>query len=180
MIEDFKVINLKKFKDDRGWFCETFNKDIEMRVGAGLVQDNTSYSKKGVIRGMHYQWDKPMGKLVFCSHGEILDIIVDIRKDSPNLGKSYHFVLNSESCRSLWVPPGFAHGFQVLSEDAVVTYKCSSYYNKEGESGINPMDVDLNLSWIFEENLLGLVGFSLSDKDKEASSFKDYCNNFKF
>jgi dTDP-4-dehydrorhamnose 3,5-epimerase len=179
-LEEYKIIELKKYTDERGFFAESFNQQIFDEIGQKFLQDNMSYSKKGVIRGMHYQWDKPMGKLVFCPHGEILDIIVDIRKDSPNLGKSYHFILNSESCRSLWVPPGFAHGFQVLSEEAVVTYKCSSYYNKEGESGINPMDVDLNLSWIFEENLLGLVGFSLSDKDKEASSFKNYCNNFKF
>lgn len=178
---DFKKINLKKFSDDRGWFCETFNSEINNSISVKFVQDNCSYSKKNVIRGMHYQWDNPMGKLVFCPFGEIMDVIVDLRESSVNLGKVYYFLLGGNNVDALWVPPGFAHGFQVLSDEAVVTYKCSAYYNKEGESGINPFDSSLNIAWNNREcPVKGLQANILSDKDATSKSFEEYCQDFKF
>lgn len=181
MMEECKIIKLKKFLDDRGFFAESFNKDVESQTGVKFVQDNCSYSKKNVIRGMHYQWDNPMGKLVFCPYGKIMDVVVDIRKDSDNLGKVYYFLLGGDSNDSLWVPPGFAHGFQVMSDEAIVTYKCSSYYNGEGESGINPFDSSLDILWNYEGCVVkGLQRHVVSEKDSNAQSFEDYCRNFKF
>jgi len=181
MIEECKKISLKKYSDHRGFFMESFNKDIESQIGARFVQDNCSYSKRNVIRGMHYQWDNPMGKLVFCPHGEIMDVVIDIRKGSSSLGKVYYFLLGGKNNDALWVPPGFAHGFQVMSDEAVVTYKCSSYYNKNGESGINPFDNSLNILWNYEECLVkGIKRHIVSEKDMAAQSFQDYCKDFKF
>lgn len=176
-----KILNLKKYSDNRGFFLESFNRTIREEVGVDFVQDNCSYSKKNVIRGMHYQWNDPMGKLVFCPYGKIMDVIVDIRKDSANLGKVYYYWLDSDVANALWVPPGFAHGFQVMSDSAIVTYKCSSYYNKDGESGINPFDDSLNILWNFEEcPIKGISRSIVSDKDTNAKSFEDYCKNFRF
>ena len=178
---DFKKIKLKKFSDDRGWFCESFNHQIEQQISSEFVQDNCSYSKKNVIRGMHYQWDKPMGKLVFCPFGEIMDVIVDIRQGSPNFGEVYYFRLSSDNLDALWVPPGFAHGFQVMSDEAVVSYKCSEYYNRDGESGINPFDKDLKILWNYPEcKIKGLHRSILSEKDVRSSSFLDYIKDPKF
>ena len=180
-MEDFKLIKLKKYSDNRGFFMESFNRDVEMEVNERFVQDNCSYSKKNVIRGMHYQWGKPMGKLVFCPYGEVMDVIVDIRKSSANLGKAYYFLLSSDNENALWVPPGFAHGFQVMSNEAIVTYKCSSYYNSNGESGINPFDNDLNILWNHQEcSIKGISRSIVSEKDIGAQSFEDYCKDFKF
>lgn len=176
-----KILKLKRYPDNRGFFMESFNKSLQGEIGEKFVQDNCSYSKKNVIRGMHYQWDSPMGKLVFCPHGEIMDVVVDIRKNSKNLGKAYYFLLSPERENALWVPPGFAHGFQVMSDEAVVTYKCSSYYNKDGESGINPFDDSLNILWNYEEcSIKGISRSIVSDKDINAQSFEEYCKDFKF
>ena len=180
-MENCKLIELKRYSDNRGFFLESFNKTIEDEIGVKFVQDNCSYSKKNVIRGMHYQWDNPMGKLVFCSYGNIMDVVVDIRKESENLGVAYYFHLGGDASNALWVPPGFAHGFQVLSDEAVVTYKCSSYYNKDGEAGINPFDEDLKILWNYPEcKVKGIQRPILSEKDKKAMSFEEYCKDFKF
>ena len=180
-MKDFKLLNLNKYSDSRGWFAESFNEDIEKQIGVSFVQDNFSYSKKNVIRGMHYQWDKPMGKLVFCSFGEIMDVIVDIRPESTHFGKSYYFILGPHKMNALWVPPGFAHGFQVMSEKAIVSYKCSEYYNKNGESGINPFDKDLKILWNYPEcKIKGIHRPILSEKDENAMSFADYVQSPKF
>jgi dTDP-4-dehydrorhamnose 3,5-epimerase len=130
---------------------------------------------------MHYQWSDPMGKLVFCPYGSIMDVIVDIREGSYDLGKVYYYNLSAEAGNSLWVPPGFAHGFQVLSDEAVVTYKCSAYYNKDGESGINPFDDSLNIAWNVKEcPVKGIAKSIVSEKDIAAKSFNEYCKDFKF
>jgi dTDP-4-dehydrorhamnose 3,5-epimerase len=171
--KEFKLFELNKYEDSRGYFQETFNKKISSEIGCKFVQDNESVSSKGVIRGMHYQWDSPMGKLVRCSRGEILDVIVDIRKNSEDYGKVYYFYLSQDNSTCLWVPPGFAHGFQALTDDCVVNYKCSSYYNKEGEGGINPLDPDFNIIW---EN----IDSTISEKDKSAISFSEYNKDVKF
>ena len=173
MLSEYKIFNLNKYNDNRGFFQEVYNAKIKNLIGFDFVQDNESFSKKGVIRGLHYQWGKPMGKLVRCSYGKIIDVIVDIRKDSKNLGKVYYFELSSEKSNILWVPPGFAHGFETLSDFALVSYKCTSLYNKEGESGINPFDLDLNVKWICKNIIV-------SEKDKSSKSFEDYLSDPKF
>lgn len=173
MLSECKLVDLKKYLDKRGYFQETFNKTIEKEIGQKFVQDNESFSKKYTIRGMHYQWDKPMGKLVRCSYGSIVDVVVDIRKKSKDYGRVYYFNLSSENSKMLWVPPGFAHGFEALSDVALVSYKCTEYYNKDGESGISPLDKFLNIKWISENPII-------SNKDLSAKSFDDYNEKVRF
>lgn len=163
------IETIKKFSDNRGFFSETF-KETEFKkfgIEKKFVQDNHSFSTKGVIRGLHYQWDKPMDKLVRVSSGQIMDVIVDIRKDSPTFGKHFKFILSSDNNHQLYVPAGYAHGFVVLSDEAHVEYKCTEEYNKLGEGGINPFDLDLGIDWTVKE-------FLLSDKDKNSQSFLEY------
>ena len=173
MLNNFKEIFLKKYNDNRGYFQETYNSYIESEIGCSFVQDNESFSKKGVIRGLHYQWDMPMGKLIRCPYGKIIDVIVDIRKDSKKLGEVYYFELSGEKHNALWVPPGFAHGFEVLSDCALVSYKCTNYYNKFGESGINPFDLTLKVNWL-DKNAV------ISEKDLMSKSFEEYILDPKF
>lgn len=173
METELRLFSLKKYKDDRGFFQETFNKILQQDISADFVQDNESLSKKGVIRGMHYQWDKPMGKLVRCSFGEIIDVVVDIRKNSKDYGKVRYYNLSLENSNALWVPPGFAHGFEVISDIAIVTYKCTAFYNKNGESGINPFDKNLNIKW-------RSINKVVSEKDLIAKSFIEYNKDIKF
>jgi len=168
-----KLFDLKKFTDKRGSFCEVFNEKISKEINAVFVQDNESRSVKNVIRGMHYQWDNPMGKLVRCVSGKINDYIVDIRKGSSTYGEFKVFSLSEDNARCLWVPAGFAHGFETLSDEAIVGYKCSALYNKEGESGINPFDEELSLPWKVSE-------YIVSEKDLHAKSFSEYNKNSKF
>lgn len=172
------IIYSKKVEDDRGSFYESYRQDhFEHQTGLKInfLQDNHSISKKNVIRGLHYQWDKPMHKLVRVSVGRIVDVIVDIRKESNNYGKAFYYELNEENNNQLFVPAGFAHGFICLSEYTHVQYKCSEFYNKNGESGINPFDKDLNIDWDLDYN-----DAIVSLKDKQARSFKEYDLNAKF
>ena len=175
MITEPKIIDPKVFYDNRGYFYESFYKKIEEEVGCRFVQDNESFSNKNVVRGLHYQWDNPMGKLVRCAYGNINDIIVDIRQSSKNYGKVHYFSLNDTNKKLLWVPPGFAHGFEVLSVHALVMYKCTSYYNKSGESGINPIDKDLDIQWNIPSDFM-----IMSSKDLFSKSFADYSNDPRF
>ena len=171
------IENIRKFKDSRGSFYESYKKSdlSSLGIDVDFVQDNQSTSRKNVIRGLHYQWDKPMGKLVRVSKGEILDAVVDIRATSPNFGQVYLFFLSEDNLNQLWVPPGFAHGFSVLSHEATVHYKCSSEYNKNGESGINPLDDTLKINWMVDyKNII------ISDKDELSQSFLFYTDNPKF
>ena len=114
-----------------------------------------------------------MGKLVRCPYGKIIDVVVDIRKNSENFGKVSYFELSQENAKCLWVPPGFAHGFEVMSDFALVSYKCSALYNSNGESGINILDKDLNIKWISENPII-------SKKDAVSQSLNEYCKDFKF
>tara|TARA_R110000787_G_scaffold156717_1_gene270591 strand:- start:6023 stop:6538 length:516 start_codon:yes stop_codon:yes gene_type:complete len=171
-MKDCFLIETKKYEDNRGFFFESYNKTIAEIIGVEFYQDNCSFSKKGVIRGLHYQWDKPMGKLVTVPMGKIIDTVVDIRHESPTFGKSESYELSSENNQALWVPAGFAHGFEAL-EDSLVIYKCSSFYNSEHEASINFLDEDLSLN-ICNNNVI------MSDRDKKAISFKEYCKNPKF
>ncbi|MBL7915760.1 MAG: dTDP-4-dehydrorhamnose 3,5-epimerase [Bacteroidia bacterium] len=162
------------FTDERGYFFESFNEDRFRKAGidVSFVQDNHSLSSKGVLRGLHFQ--KPpfeQGKLVRVAHGSVLDVVVDIRKNSPDYGKSLSMVLSSANNQMLWIPPGFAHGFLALENETVFLYKCSNPYHKESESGIIWNDADLNIDW-------GLTNPIISSKDLELPSFKDLVSVF--
>ena len=146
-IEDLLIIEPQLFKDERGFFYESYNKN-NLDIDIVYVQDNESKSNRGVIRGLHFQ--KPPHaqiKLVRCVSGNILDVAVDLRTNSKTYGKSFSIELSSENNKQLFVPKGFAHGFQVLSEIAIVSYKVDNYYNPKSDSGIIWNDKDLSIDW---------------------------------
>jgi dTDP-4-dehydrorhamnose 3,5-epimerase len=147
------VIEPKIFNDERGYFLESFNENT-FQKGIGqpvhFVQDNQSYSSKGVLRGLHYQTgEHAQAKLVRVLQGEVLDVVVDIRPDSKTYGESFSVVLSGENQKQFFIPRGFAHGFLVLSETATFFYKCDNFYNKESEGGIIYNDKSLNIDWQF-------------------------------
>ena len=163
-IADVFVLEPKVFKDDRGYFFEAYNKTECDNHGLfyGFVQDNQSKSSYGVIRGLHFQKGEfAQAKLVRVLQGTVLDVAVDLRKSSPTFGKYVAVELSQENNRMLLIPRGFAHGFSVLSQTAVFTYKCDNFYHKEAEGGIRFDDPDLNIDWRVNSNQA-----VLSDKDK--------------
>lgn len=157
------VIEPQVFGDDRGFFYESFNRDKLRAVGLDLafVQGNVSSSARGVLRGLHYQWPNPQGKLVSVLEGEVWDVAVDIRRGSPTFGRWEAVVLSAENKRHFWIPEGFAHGFAVLSERALFTYLCTATYDREADAGIRWNDAALAIDWPVAEPLL-------SDKDARA------------
>ena len=167
-----QVYNISKFEDHRGEFYESYNKDINEYFPERFVQTNISKSKQGVFRGLHYQWDHPMGKLVTALHGEIIDFYMDIREGSPTYGKIGNLRLTDYNPTLLYIPPGFAHGFYSVT-DSIVKYECTSYYNKEGEGAISYEE----LEFINNINLSDLI---ISQKDLEAQSFLEYKKDAKF
>ena len=164
-IPDVLIFEPKVFSDERGFFFESFNQKIfEEAVGRKVefVQDNHSKSRKGVLRGLHYQLEPyAQGKLVRCVVGEVFDVAVDIRKSSPTFGKWVGVNLSAENKRQLWIPEGFAHGFLVLSETAEFLYKTTNYYNPQSDRGIIWNDPSLNIKWPLVEKPI------LSKKDAE-------------
>jgi dTDP-4-dehydrorhamnose 3,5-epimerase len=143
--------------DERGFFLETWREDrygALLPAGGRFVQDNHSRSRRGVLRGLHFQTRKPQGKLMRCVAGEIFDVAVDIRRDSPQFGQWVGVRLSGENKQQLYVPPGFAHGFQVLSESADVEYKCTEYYDPDGESGIRWNDPNLGIDWPLDDPIV--------------------------
>lgn len=173
-----KIFEPRVFTDSRGYFFEVFNEQSfnDAGIDVKFVQDNESKSQRGVLRGLHYQ-QNPMAqaKLVRVVEGEVLDVVVDIRKGSPTFGKVYSLLLTGENKKQLFIPRGFAHGFSVLSETVIFQYKCDNFYNKESEGGILFNDPALNIDWGFD--------FSeaiVSDKDKVLPLFKDCVTNFEF
>ena len=168
-IEGVFIIEPKVFGDERGYFMETYKeKDF---VDAGLdykfVQDNHSRSHRGVLRGLHYQKNFPQAKLVRVIQGEVFDVAVDLRKNSPTYGKWVGVILSAENKKMFMIPRGFAHGFVVLSETAEFVYKCDELYHPEDEGGIMWNDPDVNISWPLNEEP------SLSEKDKEHPLLRD-------
>lgn len=143
------VIEPKVFGDARGFFVETFRESVavEARIGARFVQDNQSRSKRGTLRGLHYQLTQPQGKLVRVSRGAVFDVAVDVRKGSPHFGKWYGSILDDVSHRMLYVPPNFAHGFLVLSDEADFVYKCTDYYHPASEQGVVWNDPGIGIEW---------------------------------
>ncbi|MBF0587320.1 dTDP-4-dehydrorhamnose 3,5-epimerase [Prosthecochloris sp. N3] len=170
-IRDVKVFEPRVFGDQRGYFLETFRRDLfERSVGVvDFVQDNESKSHYGVLRGLHYQ--KPpytQGKLVRVVWGEVLDVAVDIRKGSPTFGRHVAVRLDADSKRMLWVPRGFAHGFVVLSEEAVFAYKCDNYYAPEADAGIRWNDPALGIDWLVDRTKI-----EVSEKDAKQPLFAE-------
>jgi len=168
------IIEPDVFSDDRGFFFESYSKIRYDGLGIkyDFVQDNFSKSKMGTIRGLHYQiGDKAQGKLCQVIEGEVLDVAVDIRFNSPTFGKYFSLILNSEKKSQLWIPPGFAHGFSVLSEEAIFSYKCTNYYNKAKERSILYNDPDINIDWKIPNPIV-------SEKDLNATRFKNIEKDF--
>ena len=166
------VITPRIFNDDRGYFFESFNaKNFNEAVGydVNFVQDNQSYSTKGVLRGLHLQQgDSAQSKLVRVTKGEVLDVAVDVRKASPTFGEHFSVRLSEENHQQFFIPRGFAHGFIVLSDVAIFQYKCDNYYNKVSEGGLHYADPVLNINWGLPENEL-----LVSEKDLELPFLKD-------
>lgn len=163
-IDGLLLFEPKIWGDDRGHFFEAYNKDTfaEGGIFCDFVQDNQALSSYGVLRGLHYQvGEMAQAKLVRALHGEVLDVVVDLREDSATYGKSYSVLLSAENQRQMFVPRGFAHGYVVLSEKAVFFYKCDNYYSKAHEGGVIFNDPNLNIDWQID-----LKDAILSDKDK--------------
>ena len=173
-IKGLLEIQPKLFGDNRGFFLETWQKERYQTAGIDyeFVQDNRSFSTKGTLRGLHFQKQFPQGKLVSVILGEVFDVAVDLRKDSETFSKWYGVTLTGEKCNQLWIPPGFAHGFYVLSEVAHFEYKCTDYYHPEDEGGLLWNDAVLNVQWPLDPDSNPI----LSEKDKKAMSLTDYCS----
>ena len=173
-IEGLLVITPNVFKDDRGYFYESFNTSQWEKLGLKdeFVQDNQSLSGKGILRGLHFQAPPyAQGKLVRVIKGAVIDVAVDIRKDSPTYGESVSIELSEENFKMFWVPAGFAHGFLTLKDETIFSYKCTNLYNKESEGGLMWNDPSLNIDW-------GITDPILSEKDKYYKSFKDFNSPF--
>ncbi|MGE6454281.1 dTDP-4-dehydrorhamnose 3,5-epimerase [Shewanella baltica] len=172
-ISEVKILEPTVFGDERGFFMETWNQKKFEELVTGrttkFVQDNHSKSKKGILRGLHYQSVNSQGKLVRVITGEVFDVAVDIRKDSPTYGKWVGQYLSAENKRQLWIPEGFAHGFYVVSEHAEFVYKCTDYYNPKSEISIKWNDKDIGIDW-------PLIGEHpiLSEKDNKAIKLFDF------
>ena len=170
-IPDVKIIEPQVFGDHRGFFLETWNEAAFAKAGLPLrfVQDNHSRSAKGILRGLHYQLVNPQGKLVRCLQGSVFDVAVDMRRSSSTFGVSVGVELSAENHRMLWVPPGFAHGFLVLSEFADFVYKCTDLYNPEHERSLLWSDPVLGINWPLEQGQQPV----LAAKDAAGKRFVD-------
>lgn len=173
-IDDLFVIETNVFPDDRGYFFESFNSEKleELSLNIKVAQTNISKSCKGVVRGLHFQ-NPPhaQGKLVRVLNGAVIDVAVDLRKNSETYGKHFSVELNEENKLALWIPVGFAHGFKTLTDDTLFCYDCTDVYNREAEGSIIWNDPDLDIDWNIENPLV-------SEKDAKASLFRDFESQF--
>lgn len=162
------VIEPRVFADARGFFYESYNQATYREAGitADFVQSNVSRSSRGVLRGLHYQWPNPQGKLISVLEGEVYDVVVDIRRGSPTFGQSVGVMLTAENKRHFWIPEGFAHGFCVVSEFATFSYQCTALYDARADAGIRWNDAELGIDWPVGEPLL-------SGKDAKAPLLKE-------
>jgi len=167
-----KTYSISKFEDHRGEFYESYNEEIKENFPERFQQTNISKSHKGVFRGLHYQYDNPMGKLITVLHGEIIDFWLDVRQGSPTYGQVGSLHMRDHDPTLLYLPPGFAHGFYSVT-DSIVKYECTAYYNKEGEGAISYKEVEY-LAGIDEDKLF------ISQKDLKAQSFLEYKKDVKF
>ena len=174
-IEGLKVITPQVFGDARGYFMETYqyNDYKEAGIDEIFVQDNQSASKRGVLRGLHFQKEFPQGKLVRVIKGEVFDVAVDLRVGSPTFGKWHGVILSEENKKQFFVPKHFAHGFLVLSEYAEFCYKCTDFYHPGDEGGLMCNDADIKVDWPLQEG----VELILSERDTKWGSFREYVKN---
>jgi dTDP-4-dehydrorhamnose 3,5-epimerase len=174
-IDGLFILKPRIFSDERGWFFESFNQKVFNELtntSTNFVQDNQSCSKKNVIRGLHFQAPPyAQGKLVSVIKGSVIDVAVDIRKNSPTYGKHVSVELSSENKLMLWIPEGFAHGFVALEDDTIFSYKCTNYYSKESEGTLQWNDPDLQIDWTIDKEIL-------SEKDKVAQPFATFVGPF--
>ncbi|MGF1566311.1 MAG: dTDP-4-dehydrorhamnose 3,5-epimerase [Flavobacteriales bacterium] len=174
-IDGLLVIEPSVYTDDRGYFFEHYNKKAFRKmtgVAANFVQDNESSSMAGTIRGLHFQVPPfEMGKLIRVVNGSVLDVAVDLRVGSPTFGRHASVVLSAQNKRQMWVPPGFAHGFLALEDDSIVSYKCSTYYNRDSERCLRWNDPDLGIDWGVDKPLL-------SEKDANSPLFREFDSPF--
>ncbi|KZL93700.1 dTDP-4-dehydrorhamnose 3,5-epimerase [Clostridium magnum] len=175
-IKGLYIIEPKLFTDSRGYFMETYNYEDFKAAGLDMifVQDNQSKSKKGVLRGIHFQTKHVQGKLVRAIKGEVFDVAVDLRKESKTYGQWYGVFLSEENKKQFYIPEGFAHGFLVISEEAEFVYKCTDVYHPQYEGGIAWNDPDINIYWPLEK----IEKVLLSEKDKKAPLLKECKINF--
>lgn len=179
-LEDIVVLVPRVFSDDRGYFMEAYRSDEFRQLGLpyNFVQDNHSYSKRGVVRGLHFQWDPPMGKLMRVTRGTAFLVAVDIRKGSPTIGKWFGLEASEENKKQVWAPAGFARGFCALTDDVEVQYKCTGIYNSKAESAIRWDDPEVGIRW-------PMTQVQLSDKDRNAQTLAQWlaspnAGNFTF
>lgn len=168
-IPDVKIVKPKVFGDERGFFLETFEQkryQQMLNINFNFVQDNHSRSQKGVLRGLHFQKQNPQGKLVRVVRGEVYDVVVDIRKESKTFGKWVGIILSEENKTQLWIPPGLAHGFVVLSDIADFEYKCTNYYDPKSEESLLWNDPTVNIDWPITNPIL-------STKDKQGKTLME-------
>ena len=175
-IKDLIVIEPTVFGDNRGFFMESYSKKDFYEIGMNIefVQDNHSKSKKGVLRGLHFQTQHVQGKLVRVTAGSVLDVAVDLRKDSPTFGKHYLVELTADNKKMFYIPPGFAHGFLTLEDNTEFQYKCTDYYAPEFDSGVLWDDSDIGIEWNFEKYGLSVEEILLSDKDKKQQTLQEF------
>lgn len=175
-IKDLIVIEPTVFGDNRGFFMESYSKKDFSQIGLDVefVQDNHSKSKKGVLRGLHFQTQYVQGKLVRVTAGSVLDVAVDLRKDSSTFGKYFLVELTAENKKMFYIPPGFAHGFLTLEDNTEFQYKCTDYYASEFDSGVLWNDSDIDIDWNFEKYGLSIDEILLSDKDKKQQTLKEF------
>ena len=171
-IEGLKVIEPQVFGDSRGYFMETYNYNDYKEAGIDqiFVQDNQSASKKGVLRGLHFQINYPQDKLVRVVSGEVYDVAVDLREGSPTFGQAYGVLLSAENKKQFFIPKNFAHGFLVVSDYAEFAYKCTEFYHPNDEGGLRYDDPDIHVEWPITEDMELL----LSEKDQKNPSFQEY------
>ena len=174
-IEGLYVIEPTVFKDERGYFVETYNQNDMKEAGLDMVfvQDNQSMSTRGVLRGLHFQKQFPQGKLVRVVRGKVFDVAVDLRSDSKTYGKRFGVELSAENMKQFYIPEGFAHGFLVLSDEAEFCYKCTDFYHPGDEGGLAWNDPEIGVEWPLEEG----VDLIISEKDQKWKGLKD---TFKF
>lgn len=174
-IEGLYVIEPTVFKDERGYFVETYNQNDMREAGLDMVfvQDNQSMSTRGVLRGLHFQKQFPQGKLVRVVRGKVFDVAVDLRSDSKTYGKWFGVELSAENMKQFYIPEGFAHGFLVLSDEAEFCYKCTDFYHPGDEGGLAWNDPEIGVEWPLEEG----VDLIISEKDQKWKGLKD---TFKF
>lgn len=180
-IENLFIIKPLIFKDDRGFFYESYNKKdfFELGITEEFVQDNHSKSQKNVLRGLHFQKNYPQGKLIRVIKGKIYDVVVDLRKESSAFGKWFGVELSGKNKYMLYIPKGFAHGFLTLEDRTEVLYKTTDYYNPEDESGIIWNDEKLDIDWKFKEYSIDEKNLVLSEKDKDQQPFKKFLEENK-